>query len=260
MKKHATSLVIAAVILVAVVVMYKVQPPRVTPEQRKDRLARQRQLDEIEAQRKAPEEEPVQEEAKPEVPAEPMVLAEDTETEETATPEEEGVFKVKFECSNGDFVVEVHEDWAPLGAERFRQLVEEEFFTDVRFFRVVTDFVVQFGISGDPAVSAKWRNADIKDDPVKQSNTEGMLTYACAGPNSRTTQLFINLKDNSFLDNQGFPPIGKVVEGMDVVQSFNGQYQDKPTNLQHQIQKQGNAFLDERFPGLDYIKSAKFVD
>lgn len=168
-------------------------------------------------------------------------------------------FQVKFETSEGDFTVEVMRKWAPVGADRFYQLVKQDFFKDVRFFRVVPNFMVQFGISGDPEVQKNWRDATIKDDPVVASNQRGYITFAKTGaPNSRTTQLFINFKDNSFLDNQGFAPFGRVVEGMEVVDRINAQYREQPD--QGAIQTQGNEYLTSRFPELDYIKSAKIVE
>ena len=171
------------------------------------------------------------------------------------------MFKVKFETSKGDFVVEVHKDWAPIGAERFHELVSAGFYDGCRFFRVVEGFVTQFGINGDPAVSAQWVENTIRDDPVTQSNKRGTVTFATSGANSRTTQLFINFNDrNSALDSQGFSPFGEVVEGMDVVDSFYGGYADRPTEQQGQIQQRGNAFLDEKYPKLDYIKTATIVE
>jgi peptidyl-prolyl cis-trans isomerase A (cyclophilin A) len=167
-------------------------------------------------------------------------------------------FKVNLDTSKGPVMVEVHRDWAPQGVDRFYQLVQTGFFTDARFFRVVPNFVVQFGINKDPAVQANWRNANIPDDPVKQSNQRGYLVFATAGPNTRTTQLFINLRDNSSsLDPQGFAPFGKVTEGMDVVDHLYSAYGEAPQ--QPLIQEQGNQYLVGQFPNLDYIKSAKVV-
>ena len=168
--------------------------------------------------------------------------------------------RVKLECSNGDIVLDIHEDWAPLGVARFMELVEQSFFNECRFFRVVTQprpFVIQFGINGDPDVAAQWRDNTIQDDPVKASNTEGTFCFATAGANTRTTQFFINLGDNSFLDGQGFSPIGEVVEGMDVVRSICDAYGEAPD--QGMIQHQGNEYLKAEFPKLDYIKSASVV-
>ena len=176
---------------------------------------------------------------------------------EAAKPGEPKVFKVKFECSNGTFVVEVHPEWAPLGAARFEQLLKEAFYNECRFFRVMPGFVVQFGLSGNPEINKKWRDNRIKDDPVKQTNSAGTLTFATSGPNARTTQLFINLVDNPRLDGMGFAPFGKVVEGTDVVKAINPQYRDSPE--QARIQAEGNAYLQQAFPKLDYIKSATIV-
>lgn len=167
------------------------------------------------------------------------------------------VFKVKFECTNGEFVVECHKDWAPLGAERFYRLVKEGFYDNAGFFRVVPGFVVQFGLAADPAVTNKWRNKRIQDDPVKQSNREGYLSFASAGPNTRTTQVFINLADNTRLDGMGFAPFGKVVSGMDVVRAINPRYREQPN--QGMITMEGNAYLEKNFPGLDYIRKATLI-
>ena len=127
-------------------------------------------------------------------------------------------YRVKFDTSKGPFVIEVHRDWAPNGADRFYNLVKNGFFDDARFFRVVEGFMVQFGINGDPKVSAVWREARIKDDPVRISNKRTFVTFATAGPNTRTTQVFINFGDNHNLDSQGFAPFGQVVSGMKVVE------------------------------------------
>ena len=163
-------------------------------------------------------------------------------------------YKAQFETSKGNFVVEVHRDWAPKGADRFYNLVKNGFFDDTRFFRVVPDFMVQFGINGDPNIQKVWRTANIQDDPVKQSNKKGYVTFANAGPNTRSTQVFINFKDNAFLDKQPFPPFGEVVSGMDVVEKISSQYGEKPN--QTTIQAEGNAYLNKEFPKLDYIKKA----
>ncbi len=168
------------------------------------------------------------------------------------------VYRASFQTTKGTFVVTVHRAWAPLGADRFYNLVRAHFFDGVRFFRVVTGFVVQFGISPDPAVSRAWQNANINDDPVKASNTAGTITYADAGPNTRTTQVFINLANNaSNLDRMGFSPFGRVTSGMNVVNRLYAGYDDQPTNDQQQITSQGDAFLRKHFPKLDRIVSAR---
>ncbi len=172
-------------------------------------------------------------------------------------------YKVKFDTSKGPFVVEVHRDWAPLGADRFYNLVKNGFFNNARFFRVISGFMVQFGINADPKVSAVWRDANINDDPVKQSNTRGMITFATRGPNTRTTQMFINYADNNRLDGMGFAPFGQVVSGMNVVDAlYSGYGEGAPRGAgpeQGRIQSEGNAYLTKEFPKLDYIKSATIV-
>ncbi len=185
--------------------------------------------------------------------------------EETSTEGVPDVFKVKFECSNGTFVAEFHKEWSPRGAERVYELVKEGFYDDARFFRVVKGFMAQVGMAGDPAVHSKWMNKNIQDDPVIKSNTRGMVTFAKTGlPNSRSTQLFINYGDNSGLDRQGFSPVGQVVEGMEVVDSLHSGYGDGPPRgrgpSQQLIQAQGNAYLNEKYPNLDYIKKATIID
>jgi peptidyl-prolyl cis-trans isomerase A (cyclophilin A) len=148
-------------------------------------------------------------------------------------------FRVKFETSKGDFVLQVHPSWAPRGAARFRELVEAGFYDDTRFFRVVPGFMVQFGLNGDPKVQDKWRNANLPDDPVRQSNTPGMVTYAMAGPNTRTTQIFINYGDNSQLDGQGFSPFAQVISGMEVVRAINSEYGEQPDQGRIQSREDG---------------------
>jgi peptidyl-prolyl cis-trans isomerase A (cyclophilin A) len=172
-------------------------------------------------------------------------------------------FKVLFDTTKGPFTVEVTRSLAPNGADRFYNLVRSGYFKDIAFFRVLSGFMCQFGIHGDPAVSAKWREANITDDPVKGSNTRGTITFATAGPNTRTTQLFINFGDNTSLDGQGFAPFGKVVAGMDVVDKIDSEYgEGAPQGNgpdQGRVQAEGNAYLKKNFPNLDYIKSATIV-
>jgi peptidyl-prolyl cis-trans isomerase A (cyclophilin A) len=172
-------------------------------------------------------------------------------------------FKAQFDTTKGKFTVEVTRSLAPNGADRFYNLVKSGYFTDIAFFRVIPGFMCQFGINGDPAVSAKWRDANITDDPVKGSNKRGTITFATAGPNTRTTQLFINFGDNVGLDGQGFAPFGKVTDGMDVVDKINSEYGEGAPNGngpdQGRIQMEGNAYLKKDFPNLDYIKSATIL-
>src|SRR5262245_55341589 len=169
-------------------------------------------------------------------------------------------YKVKFDTSKGAFVVQVNRDWAPNGADRFYNLVKNGFYDDTRFFRVISGFMVQFGINGDPKLAPAWRAARIPDDAVKQSNRRGNITFATSGPNSRTTQVFINFKDNAGLDGQGFAPFGQVVSGMDVVDKLHAGYGEGAPNgrgpEQGRIQGEGNAYLKKDFPQLDFIKKA----
>lgn len=168
-------------------------------------------------------------------------------------------FKAQFDTTKGKFIIEVTRSLAPHGADRFYNLVRSGYFTDIAFFRVIPGFMCQFGINGDPSVSAKWREATIPDDPVKGSNTRGTITFAMAGPNTRTTQLFINFGNNVNLDSMGFAPFGKVIEGMDVVDKINGEYGENAPDVQGHIQMEGNAYLKKDFPNLDYIKSATIL-
>lgn len=170
------------------------------------------------------------------------------------------VYWAKLDTTKGTIIIKVTRDWAPIGADRFYNLVKNGFFNDARFFRMIPGFIVQFGISADPKVSTVWHDADIQDDPVKQSNTAGTVTFATAGPNTRTTQVFINLKDNQSLDSQGFAPFGTVTQGMDVAQSFYSGYgEGAPMGNgpnQQLIQTQGESYLAADFPKLDKINSA----
>lgn len=171
------------------------------------------------------------------------------------------VFRARFETSKGDFVIEVQREWAPRGADRFYNLVTNGFFEGVHFFRVIDGFMAQFGIHGDPAVSARWRQARITDDPVTKSNLRAAVTFAMTGqPNSRTTQLFINLADNTNLDGMGFAPFGRVVEGMDIVnQLYSGYGEGAPSGNgpdQNRIQTEGSQYLTSDFPELDSVVRA----
>jgi len=163
-------------------------------------------------------------------------------------------YSARFDTSVGPFVVQVHRDWAPKGADRFYNLVKNGYFDNTRFFRVLPNFMVQFGINGDPTIQSAWRDANIPDDPVKQSNKRGYITFAKSGaPDSRTTQVFISFGNNARLDADGFAPFGQVISGMEVVDKINAEYKEQPD--QGRIQMQGNAYL-RAFPRLDYITKA----
>ena len=169
-------------------------------------------------------------------------------------------FKVQFETTKGVVIVEVTREWSPNGADRFYNLAKNGFFDGIKFFRVVPGFVVQFGIHGDPSLASKWLESNIPDDKVVTGNKRGFLTYAKSGaPNSRSTQLFINLNDNSRLDEMGFSAFGKVVKGLEVVDKLYGGYGEQLTQLQGEIAAQGNKFLETNFPKLDAVKTAKII-
>jgi len=169
-------------------------------------------------------------------------------------------YKVRFETSKGNILIQVEREWSPLGADRFYNLVKTGFLNGDRFFRVVPNFIIQFGLSPDPKLNARWRQATIKDDPVRQNNTRGTLAFAKPGsPDSRTTQLFINTKDNMIpLDGNGFSPFGRVIDGMPLVDQIFAGYGEQPD--QHRIDTEGNAYLEKEFPNLDYIKTATIVE
>ena len=174
-----------------------------------------------------------------------------------ATSQAPARFQAAFDTSKGRFVVDVHRDWAPIGADRFYNLVKNRFFDGVRFFRVIGGQLAQFGMHGDPTVQAAWRDANVADDPVMHSNTRGTLSFASRGPNTRTTQLFINLRDNTAYDRLGFAPFGEVVMGMDVADGLFAGYEERPE--QPLIDEEGNAYLTREFPNLDYVKTAVIV-
>jgi peptidyl-prolyl cis-trans isomerase A (cyclophilin A) len=167
------------------------------------------------------------------------------------------LFTATFKTTKGTFRIEAHRKWAPKGADRFYNLVKSGFYDGVIFFRVVPRFVVQFGISPYPSVSTAWQNATIPDDPPTVHNTRGTVTFAAAGPNTRTTQVFVNLGNNTNLDQSGFAPFGAVVSGMNVVDKLYGGYADTPTQQQGEMATQGNAWLNKNYPKLDAIKTAK---
>jgi peptidyl-prolyl cis-trans isomerase A (cyclophilin A) len=167
-------------------------------------------------------------------------------------------FNISFDTSAGTFVVQVTRAWAPRGADRVYNLVKNGFYDGARFFRLIPDFMVQFGINGNPKIQSVWRNATLQDDPVVQSNKRGFVTFAKTGlPNSRSTQLFINFRDNAGLDPQGFAPFGQVISGMEVVDKLNPEYRDRAE--QQRIQEEGNAYLATAFPKMDFIKKASIV-
>ncbi len=205
----------------------------------------------------APKPEPPPPPAAPSLPADanPTLL-----NPELATEKAPKQFKVKFETTKGAFTIEVHRDWAPNGADRFYNLVKIGYFQDIAFFRAIDGFMVQFGISGYPQLNEVWRPARIPDDVPKESNQRGKLTFATSGPDSRTVQLFINYGDNAMLDGQGFAPIGQVTEGMEVVDSlYKGYGEGAPRGRgpsQQNLQEEGNTYLREKFPNLDYIQKA----
>lgn len=184
-----------------------------------------------------------------------------------ATQEESGPapaeYKVLLQTTKGDVVILVHRDWAPRGADRFYELTKMGFYNGDRFFRALRGFVVQFGVNGDPQLNKQWSNMPIKDDPPKVSNKMGTVTFATSGPDSRSTQVFINIGNNSRLDDQGFTAFGEVTQGMENVENFYMDYGDGPPSGngpdQAAIADIGNPYLEEHFPKLDYIKTARVL-
>ena len=256
MKRKLMTVGVMLIVAVVAVVFTQLQPDRLTASTLQKANEVQRKLDQAstdipiavaQADAKPAEAKPA--ETKPAEPAKPA---------EPKKDEGNNVFKVKFECSNGTFTVECHKDWAPLGAARFEELVKEGYYNEARFFRVLPGFMAQFGIAANPEVTKKWRTKPLKDEPVKQSNSPGTLTFAMAPqPNTRTTQLFINFEDNKRLDAGGFAPFGKVIDGMDVVKAICSEYGERPS--QPRMESEGNAYLTKDFPKLDFIKSATIV-
>jgi len=174
-------------------------------------------------------------------------------------------FRVRLDTSKGPIVIEVHRDWAPRGADRFYELVTAGYYDNTRFFRVVKGQWAQFGINGDPKVSARWRTAAIRDDPAGQSNVRGRVAFAFKDSDARTTQIYISLRDNSYQDTQGFVPFGEVVQGMDVADALYSEYGESSgggirAGRQQQMFEEGNAFLDREFPKLDRLVTARVVE
>jgi peptidyl-prolyl cis-trans isomerase A (cyclophilin A) len=166
-------------------------------------------------------------------------------------------FRVAFETSKGNFTVQVNRAWAPHGADRFYQLVVTQFFDGERFFRVIPEFIAQFGLSDKKATNELWDDKTIPDDSVREHNVRGTLTFAMEGANTRSHQVFFNLADNSRLDKDGFAPVGKVIDGQSVVDSLYGGYGERIN--QHLVSTLGNSYLQRMFPKLDYIKTARLV-
>jgi cyclophilin family peptidyl-prolyl cis-trans isomerase len=245
------SQVVTALIVVAfigiLIGINSVEPSRVSEQQMEESLEAQRQIEEAEKVETSVSER----------------LAQAARSAESATSEPESTepFQVAFECSNGTFVIEVYPEWAPIGAARFREVVEAGIWDEARFFRVLPGFVVQWGIPGDPELAKEWGEKTIKGEPVKTSNDRGTITYAMLSGDldSRTTQVYVNLVDNAQrLDHLGFAPFGKVISGMEVVDAINSEYKQEPD--QSLIESRGNAYLKEYFPNLDYIKHARIIE
>jgi peptidyl-prolyl cis-trans isomerase A (cyclophilin A) len=192
------------------------------------------------------------------LPAQPDAAQLSPETANEKAPE---TFQVRFDTTKGAFTVQVTRAWAPIGADRFYNLVKRGYYDDVAFFRVLSGFMAQTGIHGDPRASARWRTAGIPDDLRAKSNTRGRVTFATGGPNTRTTQIFFNYSDNSRLDGMGFTPFGEVVDGMETLDALYAGYGEGaprgPGPDQGRIQAEGNAYLTREFPKLDFIKSAR---
>jgi peptidyl-prolyl cis-trans isomerase A (cyclophilin A) len=174
------------------------------------------------------------------------------------------VYRAKFETSKGDFVVEVTRAWAPRGADRFHELLRMHYFDEGRFFRVLTGFIAQFGIHKDFDVHAKWRELVIADDPPREKNLRGTLAFAQSGPNTRATEVFINLKDNPDLDDQGFTPFGKIVEGIEIIDTLYSGYGELGPKGKGpdagRSENEANEYIVPRFPQLDYIKRARLLE
>ena len=164
-------------------------------------------------------------------------------------------YRARFDTTQGAFVIDVKREWAPVGADRFYELVKSGFYDEARFFRVAPGFVIQWGIARDPILNSQWKDKIIPDDPVKEGNLAGYVSFASRGPNTRTTQIFVNLANNLQLDSMGFAAFGRITDGLDVIPRIYAAYRESPA--QDQIEAQGNAYLNQNFPKLDYIKTAR---
>jgi cyclophilin family peptidyl-prolyl cis-trans isomerase len=259
---------VAVVIVIGLVVSFiaNLQPARVTAEMQEQTEAAETRLEnapDVEMDDAAEPAGDADQTAQPAENGKEMSVTDFQELSEAPTAEDGGVpetFYVKYECTMGDFVVAYHRDWAPRGVKQVYEIVRDDVHDGARFFRVVPDFVVQWGIPADPDLAAEWRDRTIPDDPVKQSNTRGMVTFATSGKDSRSNQMFINFGDNAALDAQGFSPVGEVVDGMENVDQVEDKYsRPRPEPNQAMVQRQGEAYLQENFPDLDTIKRTVFV-
>lgn len=252
MKRNVLTLVAVAAILGALIYLNNNQPDRRTQaqieasERMKETVAEANELEQQYAQNT--------EEGEEAKPAKTVALDADTPLAEVPDIKmTENTQRYLFETTQGVWVLDVYPDWAPIGAAQFEEAVEAGVYNGAGVFRVVPGFVIQFGIPGDPALAAEWSERMIQDEPVKAPNTPGTVTFAKSSrPNSRTTQLFVNLGENQQLDQMGFSPFGKVVHGMDVVQAINAEYGEQPR--QDLVQRMGNTYLQDRFPRMDYVQ------
>lgn len=270
MKVFGIRFILTAILIGALLIMFAGcggdEPEEVTPAEEAPAIEAAPPQEEPPAETKTEEEEtPLEETVTPETaPAEEVTAEAALKNPALANETAPGSFKVKFETTKGDFVVEATRDYSPAGVDRLYNLVKIGFFQDIAFFRVLDGFVVQFGIHGDPETAITWQDATIPDEKTVVSNQPGFLTYAKGGPNTRSTQFFINLVDNASLDARGFPPIGKVIQGMEVVEAlYSGYGEGAPMGRgpsQAKITSVGNSYLQKEFPNLDYIKTATFVD
>lgn len=251
-KNQLVTVAVVAGFIAAIIGVNMFQPSRISEQRMQEQAEAQRQLEEAGKQTTVKDELEVSIDGA----AAAKITGQESAVVTAAAPADP--FQVEFQCSNGTFIVEVYPEWAPIGAEQFRQIIEAGIYDQARFFRVIPGFVVQWGIPGDPEQAVTWDKKTIMDEPVKTSNVRGTITYAKTQmPNTRSSQVFINYRDNTQLDGMGFSPFGKIIKGMEVVEAINAQYREEPD--QGEIETKGNAYLKEYFPKLDYIKEAKIL-